>query len=78
VEDIIEKVKKDRRFSRSNEKALKINITSIINEIKKQNKTNETPSEQESSEANGKEAKMLGKKRFNITTEGRNNLIFFR
>jgi hypothetical protein len=57
---------------------LKINITSIINDIKKQNKANETPSEQESSETNGKEAKMLGKKRFNITTEGNNIKIFFR
>ncbi len=77
MEDIVEKVKKDRRFSRLNEKALKINITSIVNEIKKQNKANDTPAEQESSEKIEKDTKMLGKKRFNITTEGNHKIIVF-
>ena len=70
VDDIVDKIKKDRRFTRLNEKALRINITSIINEIKKQNKASEPAVEPEAVEKTEKDTKVLGRKRFGTNIEG--------
>jgi hypothetical protein len=71
VEDIVERVKKNRNFARVNEKALKANISNIINEIKKNAKAEELEKEKESENIE-KENKMLGKKRLTFNaTEGK-------
>lgn len=63
----MEKVKKNRNYARVNEKALKLNITTIINEMK--NKIKEDSQEKE------KENSMLNKKRSNTYTNNEGNII---
>jgi len=49
---------------------LKINITSIINEIKKHNKASEPVIEPEAFEKTEKDSKVLGRKRLGTNLEG--------
>ena len=61
MDDIVDRVRKNKNFARVNEKALKVNIQAIIAEIKKNAKVES--SENEKNEKENSE-KLLGKKRF--------------